>query len=192
MVSLRNALDNVKRPRKKYRISNVFVDTYLHYRFPLAFASREAAVDHAVRTMTCGRERIFVLLTNRPLTAEQTLSIYRSRNAIETAFHDLKHGIDWRPARCTSSDAIRERVLISFLALFGMFMARFLYPKLRSMTAETMVSELSSFSLTVHTQERPEEAHFSNFGRVIRALYGRKPPALAPLASQQAVLDRFG
>ena len=37
--------------------------------FPLAFASREAAVDHAVRTMTCGCEGIFVLLTNHPLTA---------------------------------------------------------------------------------------------------------------------------
>ena len=69
MVNLRNALDNGKKPRKKYRVSNVFVDTYLHYRFPLAFASREEAVDHAVRTMTCSREGIFVLLTSRPLTA---------------------------------------------------------------------------------------------------------------------------
>ena len=40
MVNLRQALDKGKRPRKKYRVSNVFVDTYLHYRFPLAFASR--------------------------------------------------------------------------------------------------------------------------------------------------------
>lgn len=69
MVNLRSALDKGKKPRKKYRVSNVFVDTYLHYRFPLAFASREEAVDHAARSMTCGREGIFVLLTNRPLTA---------------------------------------------------------------------------------------------------------------------------
>ena len=193
MVNLRNALDNGKRPRKKYRVSNVFVDTYLHYRFPLAFASREAAVDHAVRTMTCGREGIFVLLTNRPLTAKQALSIYRSRNAVETAFRDLKHGIDWRPARCTSPDAIRGRVLISFLALFCMSMARFLYPDLRTMTAETMVSELTSFSLTIHTRRNGQKRRiFSNFGRVIRALYGRKPPARVPSAPRQAVLDRFG
>ena len=69
MVNLQNALDNSKKPRKKYRVSNVFVDTYLQYRFPLRFDSRESAVEHAVRTMTCGREGIFVLLTNRPLTA---------------------------------------------------------------------------------------------------------------------------
>lgn len=62
-------MDNGKKTRKKYLVSNVFVDTYLHYRFPLAFASREATVNHAVESMTCGREGIFVLLTNRPLTA---------------------------------------------------------------------------------------------------------------------------
>ncbi len=192
MVNLRNALDNGKRPRKKYRVSNVFVDTYLHYRFPLAFASRKDAVDHAVRTMACGCEGIFVLLTNRPLTAEPALSIYASRNAVETAFRDLKHGIDWRPARCTSPDAIRGRVLISFLALFCMSMARFLYPELRFMTAETMVSELTSFSLTVLTRRNGQKRHiFSNFGRVIRSLYGRKPPAEVLKAPGQAVLNRF-
>ena len=120
MVNLQNALDNSKKPRKKYRVSNVFVDTYLHYRFPLAFASWEAAVEHAVRTMTNGREGIFVLLTNRPMTPLEALTTYRSRNAVETALRDQKNGIDWRPARCTSPDAIRGRVLISFLALFCM------------------------------------------------------------------------
>ena len=49
---MRNVLDNGEKPRKKYRVSNVFVDTYLQCRFPLVFASREATVNHAVRTMT--------------------------------------------------------------------------------------------------------------------------------------------
>ena len=39
------------------------MDTYLHYRFPLAFASWEAAMEHAVRMMTNGREGIFDFLT---------------------------------------------------------------------------------------------------------------------------------
>ncbi len=192
MDNLRNALDKGKKPRKKYRVSNVFVDTHLSYRFPLAFTSREEAVDHAVRTMTSGREGIFVLLTNRPLTSLETLTIYRSRNAVETAFRDLKHGIDWRPARCMCPDAIRGRVLISFLALFCMSMAIFLYPELRAMAAETMVSELTSFSLTVHRRRNGLNVRiFSNFGRVIRVLYGVKPPAGVPKAPGQAVLDAF-
>ena len=95
-----------------------------------------------------------MLLTNSRLTAEQALSIYRSRNAVEIAFRDLKHGIDWRPARCTSSDAIRGCVLISFLALFCMSMARSLY------------SELPLFSFTVHTRRNGQKRRiFSNFGR---------------------------
>lgn len=192
MVNLRQALDKGKKPRKKYRVSNVFVDTYLHYRFPLAFASREAAVEHAVRTMTNGREGIFVLLTNRPMTPLEALTTYRSRNAVETAFRDLKHGIDWRPARCTSPDAIRGRVLISFLALFCMSMVRFLYPELRTMTAETMVSELTSFSLTVHRRRNGLKRRiFSNFGTVIRVLHGWKPPVPVPKAPGQASMDAF-
>lgn len=94
MVNLRDALDKGKKPRKKYRVSNVFIDMHLSYRFPLAFASREEAIDHAVRTMTSGREGIFVLLTNRPLTVLEALTTYRSRNSVETAFQDLKHGIN--------------------------------------------------------------------------------------------------
>ena len=112
---------------------------------------------------------------------------------VETAFRDLKHGIDWRPARFTSPDAIRGRVLISFLALFCLSMVRFLYQELRTMTAETMVLELTSFSLTVHTRRNGRKRRFfSNFGRVIRSLFGRKPPARAPSAPRQAVLDVFG
>lgn len=191
-VNLRNVLDKGKKPRRKYRVSNVFVDTHLSYRFPLAFASREEAIDHAVRTMTSGREGIFVLLTNRPLTALEALTTYRSRNAVEAAFRDLKHGIDWRPARCTCPDSIWGRVLISFLALFCMSMVRFLYPELRSMTAETMVSELSSFSFMVHRRRNGLKVRiFSNFGRVIRALHGVKPPAWVPKAPGQAALDAF-
>ena len=45
MVNLRQALDKGKKPRKKYRVSNVLVDTHPHCRFPLAFASQEAAVE---------------------------------------------------------------------------------------------------------------------------------------------------
>ena len=51
-------------------------------------------MEHAVRTMTNGREGIFVLLTNRPMTPHEALTIYKSRGEITTAFLDLKHSID--------------------------------------------------------------------------------------------------
>jgi len=192
MVELKGALDKGRKPRKKYRISNCFVDTYLSYRFPLGFSCKEEAVEHAVSNMIGGREGLFVLLTNKESSASETLKLYRSRNAVEAAFRDLKHGIDWRPARCTSIDAIKGRILVSFLALFCLSMVRFLYPEFRRKTAESLVEGLSSFSLTILKKEGTVKRRiFSNFGPIIRRLRGGKPPVTAPKAPGQAVLDAF-
>jgi transposase len=125
--------------------------------------------------MVTGREGLFVLVTNRPLTAEETLRYYRDRNAVEPAFRDLKHEIDWRPARCTKEESIRGRILISFLALFCMSMIRFLYPWFRSKTAESISEELSSFTLTVFTRRNGEERRvWSNSGPILRTIFGRE------------------
>ncbi len=192
MVNMKSALTENKKPRKKYRNSNCFVDTHLSYQFPLDFCSREEAIEGAVKRMTTGREGIFVLISNRELTAEEILGYYRERNAIETAFRDLKHGIDWRPARCTSEYAIKGRILLSFLALFCMSMIRFLYPEFRTMTAESISEELCSFSLTVFFRKNGEMRRvWSNYGPIIRTLWGRERPVPVPKASGQAVLDTF-
>ncbi len=125
--------------------------------------------------MMTGREGLFVLVSNRPLIASEILGLYRARNDIETGFRDFKHGIDWRPAKCTSEDAVRGRILISFLALFFMSMVRFLYPEFRSKTTESISEELSSFSLMVLVADGEQKRRvFSNFGDIIRRLwYGK-------------------
>ena len=192
MDEMKQALRNGKKPRKKYRISNCFVDTHLSYTFPLNFGSEQEAVDHAVKHMTSGREGLFVLLTNRPLSAEGVLELYRSRNAVETAFRDLKHGIDWRPARCTSENAIRGRILISFLALFCMSMFRFLHPEYRGVTAESIVEQLNSFSLTmIEGNDGHRKRIFSNFTPVIKVLSGGKRSVPVPKAPGQTHLEFF-
>jgi transposase len=192
MEEMKLALRDGKKPRKKYRNSNCFVDTRLSYQFPLIGRTREEAIEEAVKRMTTGREGLFVLVTNRPLTAEETLRYYRDRNAVETAFRDLKHGIDWRPARCTKEESIKGRILISFLALFCMSMIRFLYPRFRSKTAESISEELSSFTLTVFTKRNGEERRvWSNFGPILRAIFGRERAVPVPKAPGQTLLDGF-
>ena len=192
MVNMKNALKNNKKPRKKYRNSNCFVNTHLSYQFPLDTLTREEAIEEAVRRMTSGREGLFVLVSNRPLTAEEILRYYRERNAVEDAFRDLKHGIDWRPARCTSEYAIKGRILISFLALFCMSMLRCLYPQFRTKTAESISEELGSFSLTVFFRRNGEKRKvWSNYGPMIMALYGRETPVPMPKSSKQAVLEAY-
>jgi transposase len=193
MVNLRAAVEKNKTPRKKYRNSNCFVDTRLSYRFPLAYVSREDATERAVNNMVTGREGLFVLLTNRELTASGILGAYRSRNAVESSFRDLKHGIDWRPARCTSEDAIKGRILVSFLALFCMSMLRFLYPEFKTKTAESISEELGSFSLTVEVSEGGEKRRiWSNFTAIICHLRQEKRPVPVPSLPKQASMDAFG
>jgi transposase len=193
MEELKAAVMKQKRPRKKHRNSNCFIDTKLSYVFPLDTMSREAAVEEAVRRMTTGREGLFMLLTNRGLTAPDILSTYRSRNAAEAAFRDLKHGIDWRPARCTSPDAIKGRILISFLALFCLSMIRFLYREFGTRTAETISEELGSFSLTVEIGgDGTKRRIWSNFTPIIRRFYGRTSHIQVPEAPKQASMDAFG
>jgi len=193
MEELKAAVNKGRRPRKKHRNGNCFVDTRLFHRFPLDGLTKEEATERAVRQMISGREGSFVLLTNRPLTASETLEIYRSRNAVESSFRDLKHGIDWRPARCTSEDAIRGRILISFLALFCMSMLRFLYPEFKTKTAESISEELSAFALTVTDGKGGGKRRiWSNFTTIIRRLWCGKRPVPVPKAPGQAVLSIFG
>jgi len=193
MEEIRSAVEKKKKPRKKHRNSNCFVDTRLSYRFPLDTMTRSEAIEHAVKQMISGREGLFVLVTNRQLTASEALDMYRSRNAVESAFRDLKHGIDWRPARCTSPDAIKGRILISFLALFCMSMLRFLYPEFRTKTAGSISEELGSFSLTVEVGKKGTRRRiWSNFTPIIRRLKGIKRPFPAPKAPGQASIDVFG
>ena len=192
MRIIRKNIDSGKKPRKKYRNSNCFVDTRLSYMFLLDRMSKEEAIDHAVGRMVTGREELFVLLTNRPLTTERTMELYRSRNQVEEAFRDLKHGIDWRPARCTNKAAIKGRILISFLALFCISMVRFLYPEYRNKTAESIFEELSSFSLTVLIRNgEPKRRIFSNFTRLIRLLRSRIRGKSGGIQGNQASLDTF-
>lgn len=192
MRTIRKDIDSGMRPRKKYRNSNCFVDTRLSYMFPLMGRTGEEAVDMAVKGMMAGRGGLFVLVSNRPLTAREILDRYRDRNDIETMFRDLKHGMDRRPAGCTSEDAMRGRVPISFPALFRMSMIRFPYPEFRSETAESVSEKLSSPSLTVLVGDGKQKKRvFSNFGCIIRRLWYGKTSVPVPKAPGQTSIDGF-
>ena len=192
MEEMRLALEYGKKPRKKYRNSNCFVDTHLSYQFPLKGIDRETAIEYAVRNMITGKEGLFILMSNRPFPATKVLELYRSRNSIEAAFRDLKHGIDWRPANCTKPSAIRGRILVSFLALFCMSMVRFLYPEFRHLSAESMTEQLMSFSLTLRRHDDGREDRiFSNFCPIIRRLRGLKPSIPVPKQPDQTTISSF-
>lgn len=92
--TIRKNIGSGKRPRKRYRNSDRFVDTGLSYMSPLDCFSKERATDRAAERTVTGREGPFVPPTNRPLTAEKVIELYRARNRAEGASRDLKHGVD--------------------------------------------------------------------------------------------------
>ncbi|HBI74532.1 MAG TPA: hypothetical protein DDY59_15340 [Lachnospiraceae bacterium] len=99
---------------------------------------------------------------------------------------------DWRPARCTSEDAIGGRILISFLALFCISMVRFLYLEYRRTTAESICEELSSFSPKVMVDEgNVKRRVFSTFGKTVRRLWYGKRSVPVPKAPGQILIDGF-
>ena len=171
MLEIRATIGKGKKPRKKYRNSNMFVNTWLSHQFQLDGMTREEAIEEAVRRTISGREGFFILMSSRKMTASEMLSLYRSRNDIEDAYRDMKHGIDIRPLRCKDDSSVKGRVLIAFLAYFVMALAKFLVPEMRERAAETLVPELNSFSVThIRSEGRKGEAIYSNFSPAIRAI----------------------
>lgn len=180
MEDMKAALNGKKKPRKKYRNSNVFVRTILRRDFPLDFKSREEAIEFAVRKQISGREGYFILMSNRKMTASQMLSEYRSRNGIEEGFRDIKHGIDIRPLRCRDDSSVKGRVLIAFLAYFVIQLAKVLAPGLRGRTGDTLVQNLTSFSVTlIRDGGKITERIYSNFNEVLRLIFEEIPCLLS-------------
>lgn len=150
---------------------NVFMKARVGYVFPLDLDDREGSIKRAVEQMTTGREGCFVLTCTKIMLPKVMLQKYRERNRIEDAYRDLKHGVDIRPLRCRDDDSIRGRVLIAYLALTALAFARFVAPEISSCTAETIVGELSSFSLTEEVSDgRVVRAVYSNFNATVRAI----------------------
>lgn len=176
MEEMKAAIKNRKRPRKKHRNGNVFVDTRLSHLFPLEGLTRDEAIEEGVGRLISGREGYFILMSSKAMTASEMLSAYRSRNEIESGFRDLKHGIDIRPLRCRDDSSVKGRVMIAFLAYFVLQFAKMLVPEVKEKTAETLVGELNSFSLTIIREKGGTiRKEYSNYGPTIRAFLDHFP-----------------
>jgi len=160
------------KPRKKYRNANWFIDVKQSYVLNLeTMKDRETAIEEAVKSRITGHEGYFILTCSRRIDPAEALRIYRSRNHIEDSYRDLKNGIDIRPLRCRTLNGIKGRVLISFLALFIISFIRYITPEASKFRAETMIQELTRFSVTGKVKEgKVTTMEFSGFTPIIRAI----------------------
>ena len=175
MINLKAGIKKGK-VRKKYRNGNMFVDTKLSYLFPLEGRSREEAIKEAVERKITSREGFFVLTSSSDVSALKMLKTYRSGNDIETAYRDIKHGIDIRPLRCKNPSSIKGRVLIAFLAYLIISFIKYLIPEIEKKTAETIIEEVKSFSVTyVRSEGKVTDTIYSNFTPIIRMILATFP-----------------
>lgn len=149
MQEMAIAIRNGDPPRKKYRSPNCFMDTELRVKPEFVDMPREEAVQKAVEKRITGKEGYFLLVSSFKEDEQATLDRYRSRNVSEDHYLDLKTGIRIRPLRGKKMESLRGRVLISYLGLFCICLARFLTKELRDRTAETVIDEVRQLSLTL-------------------------------------------
>jgi len=193
MKDIRASIEAGKQPPKKFGCPNVFVGTKLSYVFRKGWErmnEREAIV-WAVRRMITGREGKFTLLSSRDMTPSEALSVYRSRNGAESSFKALKNSIDWRPARCTGDDAVKGRIMISYLVLTVLSFIRYRCPELVRTGNEIMLEKLRSFSVTVIYDRGAEKRRiYSNYNHVIGSVRGVFGSFMRPIVQPEACLNR--
>jgi len=102
-------------------------------------------IDNAVKM--CG---YFGLLTNRTLTSEQALSLYRQKDVIEKGFDELKNHIDMKRLRTHNSNTTDGKMFCAFIALIAISRMSVLltdFLKSKSMSKDGLISELEKIKL---------------------------------------------
>lgn len=120
----------------------------------------------------------FFILTREEMDASKVLDIYRGRDNIEKMFRSLKSGIDFEKARVHTTESLKSKVFITFIA---MIVRNEMFQKTRELrkrnrkyyTVPGIISELENIECTRDTRNR----------------YRRK---YALTAKQKAILKQYG
>ena len=176
-LSLRKTIETGKKPRRKYRNSNHFLQTHLSYTFPLTGLSREEAIEHALQQSITGKEGFFALVSNKDFSLHEALSFYREKDRLEKMFHSMKNEIHLRPTRCWTQEAIYGSILIVFLAQLVISMLRYMHASLRRVSTKFIMQSLRNFALTIIVGKNGVRKRvFSNFDWINTLIFCGKDP----------------
>ena len=171
-LSLRKTIETGKKPRRKYRNRNHFLQTHLSYTFPLTGLSREEAIEHALQQSITGKEGFFALVSNKDFSLHEALSFYREKDRLEKLFHSMKNEIHLRPTRCWTQEAVYGSILIVFLAQLVVSMLRYKHTLLRRVSTKFIMQSLKNFALTIIVGKNGVRKRvFSNFDWINRLIF---------------------
>ncbi|MEM4257772.1 MAG: transposase [Candidatus Thermoplasmatota archaeon] len=163
-LDLRKTIQQGKRPRKKYRNSNHFLQTHLSYTFPLTGLSREQAIERALQLSITGKEGFFALVSSKDFSLHEALQYYREKDGVEKLFNSIKNELHVRPTRCWTQEAIDGSILIVYLAQLVISLLRYKHDKLRHLSTKFIMQSLSNFALTIVVGKNGVKNRvFSNF-----------------------------
>jgi len=176
-LDLWKTIQEKKKPRKKYRNSNHFLQTHLSYTFPLTGLSREEAIERALQLSITGKEGFFALVSNKDFSLHEALQYYREKDGVEKLFNSIKNELHIRPTRCWTQEAIDGSILIVFLAQLVISLLRYKHECLCHISTKFILQSLRNFALTIIVgHDGVRKRVFSNFDWINTLIFCGKTP----------------
>ncbi len=171
---IQRCIDNNRKLPKKYRINNPLIECEYSYQTKLASLSESEAKAILKKASITGREGFFCLVSNKDLTLQEALAIYRQKDSIEKIFHSLKNEIEIKPLRCWSDLSIYGALIVGFLAQLFISLVRFEHPELKHTSPKFIKISLMNLTVTVEYGKSGGKRHiFSNFNPISQVILGQ-------------------
>jgi transposase len=157
---------NKKLP-KKFRINNELFEIDYSFRTKLEELSDEEAIELLKSSIINGREGFFCLKSNKNLTLEKALEIYREKDSIEKIFNSLKKEIQIKPLRVWSDNSIYGAILLGFIAQLFISLMRYEFEEVKHRSTKFIKKSLKNLTLTIKFVKKGIRNYiFANFDNI--------------------------
>ncbi|MDP4227942.1 MAG: transposase, partial [Bacteroidota bacterium] len=157
---------NKKLP-KKFRINNELIEIDYSFRTKLEELSDDEAIELLKNSIINGREGFFCLKSNKNLTLEKVLEIYREKDSIEKIFNSLKNELQIKPLRVWSDNSIYGAVLLGFIAQLFISLMRYEFEEIKHKSTKFIKKSLKNLTLTIKFVKNGVKNHiFANFDKI--------------------------
>ena len=164
---IQKAIVNKKKLPKKFRVNNELIEIDYSFRTKLEELSDEEAIELLKSSIINGREGFFCLKSNKDLTLEKALEIYREKDSIEKIFDSLKNEIQIKPLRVWSDNSIYGAILLGFIAQLFISLMRYEFEEVKHRSTKFIKKSLKNLTLTIKfMRNRVKEYIFANFDEI--------------------------
>jgi transposase len=172
---VQKAVINKKKLPKRFRVNNELIEINYSFRTKLFELSDEEAIELLKASLINGREGFFFLKSNRDLTLEDALKIYRKKASIKKIFHSLKNEINIKPLRVWSDDCIYGAIILGFIAQLFISLMRYEFEDLKHRSTKFIKKSLKNLTLTVKFKINGVKNYiFTNFDRINSVIVAKK------------------